>query len=498
MTKAAQSPSLFNQSELQILHRTALALLREAEYGELTSALLDIAIEAMGADRGCIVAHDQGEFRATVSRNFFGNSLENAESEVSSTIAAQVVAAQRAILVDDAMATSGLRDRSSIRRFGVRSLLCAPLISDSEAFAVVYLENRGVTSCFTARHERLLSEICAMATPRLKTAVELALAKQRADELLGSGDNGGIVTCDTELARLLEMTRQVAKTDLPILIQGETGTGKELLARALLRHSQRAHGPFVVLNCGAIPATLIESELFGSTRGAFTGATHDRIGMIAAANRGTLFLDEIGELPLEMQPRLLRVLQSGEFNRLGSTSTETVDVRVIAATNKDVADEAEAGNFRRDLYYRIAAVTLQIPPLRERRDDIALLAEHFLRSYARRQGKQPPQLQPKALELLRAYRFPGNVRQLEFEMARLVALTPSGAAIGAEMLSESIRNPDPQLESGSVPVVPLSEMERRLIRETLLVTKGNRTQAAEMLGISREGLRTKMLRLGLT
>src|SRR5215472_7946495 len=143
MTKAAQSPSLFNQSELQILHRTALALLREAEYGELTSALLDIAIEAMGADRGCIVAHDQGEFRATVSRNFFGNSLENAESEVSSTIAAQVVAAQRAILVDDAMATSGLRDRSSIRRFGVRSLLCAPLISDSEAFAVVYLENRG-------------------------------------------------------------------------------------------------------------------------------------------------------------------------------------------------------------------------------------------------------------------------------------------------------------------------------------------------------------------
>ena len=181
----------------------------------------------------------------------------------------------------------------------------------------------------------------------------------------------------------MQTVRQIATTDLPVLIEGETGTGKELIARAIYRHSKRVNGPFIAINCAAIPATLIGSELFGFVQGAFTGANRDRVGFIGAANRGTLFLDEIGDLPLELQPHLLRVLQSGEFSRLGNSQTEQVDVRFIAATNRDLESEVAAGRFRPDLFFRLSAITLRLPPLRNRPHDVMLLAEHFLRASRR-------------------------------------------------------------------------------------------------------------------
>lgn len=309
------------------------------------------------------------------------------------------------------------------------------------------------------------------------------------------------MTADAAMGRLLQTIRQVAPSDLPVLIQGETGTGKELVARALYRHSLRARGPFVVINCAAIPATLLESELFGYVQGAFTGAVRDRIGLIGAAHRGTLFLDEVGELPAELQPRLLRVLQSGEFTRLGSTRTETADVRCLAASNRDLDREIEAGRFRSDLYYRLAAVTLKIPPLRDRPHDIHLLADHFVRQYAAGYAKEPPRLNSECLAALSAYAFPGNVRELESEMARLVAMSPAGATVGAEGLNERIRGVQEKAAAGSgdtLPPMSLAEMERRLILSVLENTGGNRTRAAEVLGISREGLRQKMQRLGLS
>jgi DNA-binding NtrC family response regulator len=235
-------------------------------------------------------------------------------------------------------------------------------------------------------------------------------------------------------------------------------------------------------------------------QGAFTGANRDRVGFIGAAHRGTLFLDEIGDLPLDLQPHLLRVLQSGEFTRLGNSRTEQVDVRFIAATNRDLESEVAAGRFRADLFFRLSAITLRLPPLRERPHDTRLLAEHFVRAAATRFGRHVPRLTEDCLSALTAYSFPGNVRELESEMSRLAALASADAPCGPDLLNERIRNRGngrSAVSSQATPVPPMSlhAMEKQLILSVLQHTGGNRTRAAEILGISREGLRTKLQRL---
>ncbi len=510
----ARDPTSFSSDDLSLLYRVAQTLLNEGEYGELLAALLDATIEGFGADRGFVVVREEvtggSKFRAVVARNYKSDSLAKAEEEVSSSISAAVVEHGRALLVGDALDSERFRENPSVKRLGLRSVLCAPLVASNEAFALIYLENRDISNRFTERHRQLLDEICRLAAPRLRAAVAVEDARKRARELETSlGESDGIVTADPAVAGLLKTVRQVAATDLPVLIQGETGTGKELVARAIYRRSSRGQGPFVIINCAAIPHGLIESELFGYVRGAFTGAHRDRIGLIGAANRGTIFLDEVGDLPLDLQPRLLRVLQSGEYTRLGSTRPETADVRLIAATNRDLEREVEEGRFRSDLYYRLSSIVLKVPPLRERPHDVHLLADHFLRGYATRFGREAPRPSDECLAALGAYAFPGNVRELESELARLVAVSPPGAVLGPEALNDRIlKSAVPSASAGSraadrpassaPPPMSLAEMERQLILSVLEHTGGNRTRAAEILGISREGLRTKIQRLGIS
>lgn len=491
----------FAGDHLALLYRVSRALLCEGEYGELLSAILDTLIEGLGADRGFVVVREAGEFRATVARNFRSEALSRAEEAVSRSIARSVMESGRAILIGDASTTEPYSRQPSIQQLSLRSVLCAPLVAGNEAFALIYLENRQVTNCFTEDKRDLLDEVCALASPRLRAAVAMSQAQRRAEALdHAHSQSDGILTADPGMTRLLQTARQIATTDLPVLIEGETGTGKELIARAVYRHSARAKGPFVVLNCAAIPATLIGSELFGFVQGAFTGANRDRIGFIGTAHRGTLFLDEIGDLPIDLQPNLLRVLQSGEFTRLGSSRTEQVDVRFIAATNRDLESEVKAGRFRADLFFRLSAITLRLPPLRDRPHDTRLLAEHFIRTAAARYGRAVPRLSEDCLSALTAYSFPGNVRELESEMSRLAALAGADVPCGADLLNERIRKRgtgESALSSQVTPVAPMSlrEMEKQLVLSVLQHTGGNRTHAAEILGISREGLRTKLQRL---
>jgi transcriptional regulator with GAF, ATPase, and Fis domain len=498
MTPNRENPSAEN---LALLYRVSRALLKEGEFGELLSGLLDTLIEGLGADRGFVVVREAGEFRATAARNFRSEALSRAEEVVSRSIARSVMESGRTVLIGDASMTEPYNKQPSVQQLSLRSVLCAPLVTSDEAFALIYLENRKVTNCFTEEQRDLLDEVCALAAPRLRAAVAMSQAERRAEALeLAHGQSDGIFTADPEMVRVLQTVHQIATTDLPVLIEGETGTGKELIARAIYRHSTRVKGPFIALNCATIPATLIGSELFGFVQGAFTGANRDRIGFIAAAHRGTLFLDEIGDLPLDLQPHLLRVLQSGEFTRLGNSRTEQVDVRFIAATNCDLESEVKAGRFRADLFFRLSAITLRLPPLRDRPHDTRILADHFLRAAAARYGRPVPRLTEECLSALTAYSFPGNVRELESEMGRLTVLASADAPCGADLLNERIRNRGNSqcaVSSQTTPVAPMSlhEMEKQLIVSVLQHTGGNRTRAAEILGISREGLRTKLQRL---
>lgn len=294
---------------------------------------------------------------------------------------------------------------------------------------------------------------------------------------------------------LLRQVKQVADSESTILIQGESGTGKELIARAIHHHSPRRQRPFVTVDCGALPEQLLESELFGYVKGAFTGAVSNKKGLFEEAHGGTLFLDEIGDTTAALQAKLLRVLQESEIRSVGSNQSARVDVRVIAATNADLRTEVEQGRFRKDLYYRLAVIPLFVPPLRQRRSDIPLLASHFVQKYCLRNRLVPKQLAAPTLHELREAAWPGNIRELENVMERAVLLSP-----GPSILPEALTPPSPVVEENASEPLPLPQIardasekaERERIREALLQTKGVRAHAAKLLGISRGTLYRKL------
>ncbi len=331
----------------------------------------------------------------------------------------------------------------------------------------------------------------------------------------GESDRPPLVGESPSMKAVHEMVARVADSPSTVLITGESGTGKELIAKALHRGSSRRDKPLIKVNCAAIPKDLVESELFGYERGAFTGAVGSKPGRFELADGGTLFLDEIGEVPVEMQVKLLRALQESEFERVGGIKTLRVDVRLVAATNRDLKQLIADGRFREDLYYRLAVVPIALPPLRDRREDIPLLVSHFVEKYNLRLGKRVEGIEPEALELLMAYTWPGNIRELENLMERSV-LFADGSTIQASALPDALR------ERGPHPAAPVAgighlgaiaapsgasmkeivrqaqaELERGLIARALEETGGNVTRAAKRLQISRKSLQVKMKELGL-
>jgi DNA-binding NtrC family response regulator len=306
----------------------------------------------------------------------------------------------------------------------------------------------------------------------------------------------GIVVADGAMVRVFELVRKVAVTPTTVLILGETGVGKEIVAEQIHRQSPRAKEAFVRLNCGSLPENLLESELFGHERGAFTGAIERKLGYLQAAEGGTLFLDEIGELALPMQTKLLRVLESRRFMRIGGREELTVDVRIVAATNRDLLTEAQAGRFREDLYFRLSAFVIEVPPLRERPVEVGLLAELFTRQFAMRMGVPPPAIHGAAAAALQRHRWPGNVRELRNVIERALVLADAGE-IRLEHLPEALRRGEQAGPATSAMRDQLAELERRRIEEAMAAEQGNQTRAAKRLGISRRALIYKLEKYGL-
>jgi transcriptional regulator with GAF, ATPase, and Fis domain len=359
--------------------------------------------------------------------------------------------------------------------------MCAPLISQGQAIGALYVGNDQVKHLFTKAQLELLGVFASQASLILQNAMLLSALRADKDRLtaeLRDKKFGEIIGSCPSMMEVFRKLQKVAATDISVLITGETGTGKELIARELHRRSGREAGPFVTINCGAIPESLIESELFGHVKGAFTGAIANRPGKFQSADKGTLFLDEIGELPLNLQVKLLRALQERIVYRVGDSRPEKVDIRVVAATNRNLEEEVRAGRFREDLFYRLNVVNLWLPPLRDRGDDVLIIAKVLITKYADELGSSVRGFAPAALASIKKYSWPGNIRQLENRIKKALVLCDR-SALGPEDLDLG--------EGAEQPILPLEkakeDFQRRYVLEALERNNGNRTQTARDLGV---------------
>jgi Nif-specific regulatory protein len=433
---------------------------------------------------------------------------------VTRSVYRKVLEERAAVLAADAPKLLGATP--SIMGAQVRSTIAVPLWRRDEILGVVQVDNRDAPGMLKARDLDVLLVIAeqaslAVANGRLikrlvaaeqRLRQENAYLKDREKERRGDEARGLVIVGESEATRrLLAHLDKVVNTNVTVLIEGETGTGKELVAAALHYRSRRQGKLFVAQNCAALAESLLESELFGHRRGAFTGATEDKKGLFELADGGTLFLDEVTEAPASIQSKLLRALQEGEIRPVGAGESKLVDVRVVAATNRDLEAEVAAGRFRQDLYYRLKVFPLRVPPLRARRGDIPLLVQHFLARYAGEMGKAVAGVAPEAMSLLTAYDWPGNVRELQNELQRIVIQVDDGAFVTAELLSARVRGGGDLLAKAAVPRGSLKEtmdaVEKYFILEVLREHKGNKTSAARALGITREGLHKKLRQLEL-
>ncbi len=408
-----------------------------------------------------------------------------------------------------ANATTELDGSQSLMAANIMSSIGVPLWVGEKIRGVLQVDNRATSGIFRERDLNLLAVLAGQAALAVENArlyqKLAAMASQAESEARYFKDRRkkicfkDIIGSSPAMKALFDQISKVMNTRATIHIHGETGTGKELVAQAIHYEGNRADKLFVATNCAALPENLLESELFGHIRGAFTGADRDKKGLFEVADGGTLFLDEIGEMSPALQARLLRVLQNGEVRPVGSSRTRKVDVRIISATNRDLEEEVKAGRFRQDLYYRLHVFPVRLPPLRERREDIPELARHFLARYCQEMNRDIPGFSQGALDLFVAYSWPGNVRELEHEVQRLVIQCDDGSFVQPEDLAPQI-----QRVSGGAPVRPsgtlkerMEQVERWILKEALAEHHNNKTRAAKALGITREGLHKKLTRHGL-
>jgi transcriptional regulator with GAF, ATPase, and Fis domain len=428
---------------------------------------------------------------------------------VSKSIFRKVVSERAAVLAADARRDVG--ETASIMGAQILSTIGMPLWHGEEIFGVLQVDNRGSAGVFREADLDVLGLLAQSAGEALLRAQLMRRLRVAEDRLRKENSylkkreqtrrEGHVIGESPAMQAIFKLVRKVVDTRVSVLVEGETGTGKELIASAVHYWSNRRDKLFVAQNCAALPENLLESELFGHKKGAFTGATDEKKGLFELADGGTLFLDEVGEMPLSLQAKLLRVLQEGEIRPVGGTVTKRVDVRIVAATNRDLEKEVAEGRFRQDLFYRLRVFPIRIPGLRERREDIPLLARHFLKRYSEEFGKPVAGFSQIALELLTAYDWPGNVRELENEVQRLVIGTEPDAFVEPPELSPRIKQVGSVVDRIQPTKGTLREMmdqvEQWLLLEALREHDNNKTATAKTLGITREGLHKKLRSLGI-
>jgi len=503
---------------LEALLRTFRRLARATDLDRLLEQVVDAVMELTGAERGAVVALTQDGRRLQAARELAG---DGDGVQYSSSVIQRVLDEGAPVLSVDASADARFDHSKSISHLNLRSVLAVPLRAGGELLGAAYVDHRLRRGAFTERDLSRVedfADLAALAVAHARSVQALrdrteALTEEREQlearleasrtELTGLREQvrsssaqtrnyRGMIGAADAMHRVFRLIDRLADSDVPVVIYGESGTGKELVARAIHDAGGRSSRPFVAENCAAIPETLLESVLFGHARGAFTGAHQARPGLFEAADGGTIFLDELGDMSASMQTKLLRVLQEGEVRRVGENGSRKVDVRVLAASNRNLEALVEAGQFRQDLYYRVCVVKVELPPLRARREDLAPLVEHFLK----RHGGAELEVSAAAMRALARYPWPGNVRELENEVQRWVALVED--RVRTEDLAPTIR--DRQTHDAADPddlrLKPRVELlERDLIRQALERTQGNQTQAAQLLGLSRYGLQKKLKRL---
>ncbi len=469
--------------DLHSLLKIGRSIAKARSVEALARQLLELVLEAIPAERGAFVFTEEGAGASTVY-GWDRRSGTDAHVPISSTVVDRVLKEGIAISSNDAQFRATLGAADSLRARGVKAVLAVPILRDDRVMGAIYLDSSAPEAVFDKGHLQLLtaiSGVAALALENVRNLESLAEENRRLQTELGLEHN--MVGESPALRETVRLIGRVAPTDATVLILGESGTGKELAARAIHQNSARAQRPFLAVNCAVLTEALIESELFGYEKGAFTGAFNQKKGKFELADGGTLFLDEIGELALHMQAKLLRVLQEHEFERVGGTRPIKVDVRVIAATNRNLATAAKNNQFRQDLFYRLNVVSLSMPPLRDRREDIPVLANHFIQKFSRKASTRRVRgISSRARLLLENYPWPGNIRELENVIERAVVLG-SGDLIMPEDLPETLLEVAP----GTIPLDEyhsgVNEARRQIVLRALEKTKGNMTQAAHLLGI---------------
>jgi transcriptional regulator with GAF, ATPase, and Fis domain len=457
-------------------------LAERAEVDDLLEVLMDEIIGLTGADKGFLLIAEGEELTVRTARNLNRETIAGKLTHLSDSIIARVVQTREAVIVSDALNDAQFQSSVSVMQLRLCSVMCVPLIVRGSLLGVLYVGNDNVVNLFDEQALATLTIFSSQAALLLQSALQQQALRQDNARLKGALEGrkfGQIIGACDAMRRIFAKVEKVAGTDINVLVLGETGTGKELVAREIHHRSPRAKGAFVAVNCGAIPETLMESELFGHKRGAFTGAIANKIGSFQAADGGTLFLDEIGEMPTHLQVKLLRVIQERVITPVGDSRPTPVDLRLIVATHVNLEEAIKTGRFREDLYYRINVVSISLPPLRDRDEDVVLIARLLLARYAKEYERAVNGFTPDAVIALRKHAWPGNIRELENRLKKAVVL-----ADGPMLRPEDLDLDDTVLADRILPLAEAKErFQRRYIDQVLALNDDNRTKTARDLGV---------------